>query len=210
MEWLRVRIPAGTAGEFSSPVNFVCWLLFGVRSTPVLPQWHVKDPGHSAKSAWRQVTPRHAYTLDPTKSEWADYAAVQAYCGKLSGNEITRNSSGNTRPQSSQLSEPLWVDLGLKSGNSGRDLLSTEKKKKKKSQAGNGLSNIFPKSSHVRKKPPLLAQKTFELKYCQISMRKCTQRHPRKHRQIMFFMLVRLQRSTSLEVQEWHILTLKC
>ena len=32
-------------------VNFVCWLLFGVRSTPVLPQRHVKDPGHSAKSA---------------------------------------------------------------------------------------------------------------------------------------------------------------
>ena len=25
--------------------------LFGVRSTPVLPQWHVKDPGHSAKGA---------------------------------------------------------------------------------------------------------------------------------------------------------------
>ena len=24
--------------------------LFGVRSTPVLPQWHVKDPGHSDKS----------------------------------------------------------------------------------------------------------------------------------------------------------------
>ena len=32
-----------------SRVNFVCLLLFGVRS--VLPQWHVKDPGHSAKSA---------------------------------------------------------------------------------------------------------------------------------------------------------------
>ena len=26
-------------------------LLFGVRSTPVLPQWHVKDHSHSAKSA---------------------------------------------------------------------------------------------------------------------------------------------------------------
>ena len=25
--------------------------LIGVRSTPVLPQWHVKYPGHSAKSA---------------------------------------------------------------------------------------------------------------------------------------------------------------
>ena len=32
-------------------VNFVCWLLFGVRTIPVLPQWYVKDPGHSAKSA---------------------------------------------------------------------------------------------------------------------------------------------------------------
>ena len=32
-------------------VNFVCWLLFGVRSTPLFPQWHVKDPGHSARSA---------------------------------------------------------------------------------------------------------------------------------------------------------------
>ena len=36
---------------FFSRVNFVCWLLFGVRSTPVFRQWHVKDPGHSAKSS---------------------------------------------------------------------------------------------------------------------------------------------------------------
>ena len=36
---------------FFSRVNFVCWFLFSVRSTPVLPQWHVKGPGHSAKSA---------------------------------------------------------------------------------------------------------------------------------------------------------------
>ena len=36
---------------FFSRVNFVCWLLFRVRSIPVLPQWHVKSPGHSAKSA---------------------------------------------------------------------------------------------------------------------------------------------------------------
>ena len=26
-------------------------MCISVRSTPVLPQWHVKDPGHSAKSA---------------------------------------------------------------------------------------------------------------------------------------------------------------
>ena len=37
--------------KFFSRVNFVCWLLFGVRFTPVLPKWREKDPGHCAKSA---------------------------------------------------------------------------------------------------------------------------------------------------------------
>ena len=36
---------------FCSRINFVCQLLFGVHSIPVLPQCHVKDPGHSVKSA---------------------------------------------------------------------------------------------------------------------------------------------------------------
>ena len=36
---------------FFSRVNFVCWLLVSVWSTPVLLQLHVKDPGHSAESA---------------------------------------------------------------------------------------------------------------------------------------------------------------
>ena len=91
---------------------------------PVLQQWHVKDPGHSAKCRW-QVIPEHAYSLDPSKSEWANYAAVQAECANLSGNELTLNSSGNTRVQSCQLAEPLWTYRGLKSGISVRELIST-------------------------------------------------------------------------------------
>ena len=67
--------------------------------------------------------------IDPTKSEWADYAAIQALCGNLSGNKLTRNSTGNTRSQSSQLPEPLWTDPDLKSGMSVRKLISTLKKK---------------------------------------------------------------------------------
>ena len=105
----------------------MCRLLLGVHFTSVLPQWHVKDPGHSAKSAG---TPKHAYTLDPSKSEWNDSAAVQAECGNLSGNKLTCNSSGNTRSQSCQLAEPLWTDLGLKSGVSLLELISTYKKRK--------------------------------------------------------------------------------
>ena len=81
------------------------------------------------KCRW-QVTPKHAYTLDPTKSGWVDSAAVRAQCGNLSGNELTRNSSGNIRSQSSQLAKPLWTAPGLKSGISVRELISTLKKKK--------------------------------------------------------------------------------
>ena len=43
-------IPGRSGGRiFFSRVDFVCWLLFGVCSTPVSSQWHVKDSGHSAK-----------------------------------------------------------------------------------------------------------------------------------------------------------------
>ena len=82
------------------------------------------------------------------KSEWADYATVQALSGNPSGNELAHKSSGNTRSQSSQLAEPLWTDPGLKSGISVRKLIST----KKKAQAGNELPNILPKSLHAGKK----------------------------------------------------------
>ena len=102
------------------------------------------------KYRW-QVTPKHAYTLDTSKLDGNDYTAVQAECGNLTGNELTRNASGNTRSQSSQLVELLWTDPGLNCGISVRELISTLKKKKE-TQAGIQLSNILPKSSHVRKK----------------------------------------------------------
>ena len=52
IEGLRVQIPAGAAGECSSS-EFTLYVdsFIGVRSTPVLPQGHVKDPSHFAKSA---------------------------------------------------------------------------------------------------------------------------------------------------------------
>ena len=52
IERLRVRIPAGAAGQFSSPELTFCADSCSVSvPPPVLLQWHVKDPGHSAKSA---------------------------------------------------------------------------------------------------------------------------------------------------------------
>ena len=44
--------PGRSGGRiFLSRVNLACWHLFGVRSTPVLSQWYIKDLCHSAKSA---------------------------------------------------------------------------------------------------------------------------------------------------------------
>ena len=63
------------------------------------------------------------------------------------------SKTGNIQPQLSQLAEPLWTDPGIKSGISAHEL-SPLQKKKKKEQAGNEWSNILPKFSQARKKPP--------------------------------------------------------
>ena len=82
--WTRDRkvvcsIPSRSSRKmFLSRVNFLCWFLINVRSTPVLLKWHVKDPSCSVKSMdGRLHSVMHTCTLDPMKSEWADYA-VQA------------------------------------------------------------------------------------------------------------------------------------
>ena len=69
--------------------------------------------------------------------------------GTGQGIELTRNLSRNARPQSSQIAESLWTDYGRKSGRGGCELISTLKKV----QAGNDLSNLPLKPSHVRNKP---------------------------------------------------------
>ena len=103
----------------------------------MLPQWHVKDPCHSAKSVGGRL---HLNTLHPwpNRVRVSDYAAVQAQCGNLPRNKLTHNSSGNIRLQLSQPAEPLWTDLGLMSGISMCELLSTSKKKKKHRQEMDG------------------------------------------------------------------------
>ena len=47
--------------------------------------------------------------------------------GIYQGNKLTSNLSGKARPQSSQFTEPLWTDPGLKSGTGVHELISTSK-----------------------------------------------------------------------------------
>ena len=95
--------------------------------------------------------------------------------GTYQENELTRNSSGNTPSQSSQLAEPLWTDPGLKRGISVHKLISTLKKKKR-GQAGNEWSNIFQKLVHLRKKPPSSCH-TDTLLYIHAHTHTCTHTH---------------------------------
>ena len=71
---LQVRILAEATGEFSSPEftvygdSHLVSILHCITAVA-----HKRHRSFHQKWRW-QVTPEHAYTLDPTNSEWADYA----------------------------------------------------------------------------------------------------------------------------------------
>ena len=127
----------------------VCWLLFGVRSISVLPQWHVKVPGHSAKSAgdWLHVKTHIPWTQ---RSRGGLTTPLFGHnVGRYPETSSHTTLSGNIRPQSSQLAEPLWTDPSIKSGISVRELIFKSKKKKKRRRPGmNGRT--FSQNTHKR------------------------------------------------------------
>ena len=93
------------------------------------PKWQVKDSGHSARSAeGRLHLNRHTPLAKRSRSGLIMLSRHSV--GTYQGNELTRKMSGNARPQSSQLVEPLWTDPGLKRRNGARELIFTLKKKK--------------------------------------------------------------------------------
>ena len=78
IERFRVRIPTGVAGEFSSPELTLCADSYSVSVPPPVTTVARKSPRSFCQKYRWQVALEHAYTLDPTKSYRADYAAVQA------------------------------------------------------------------------------------------------------------------------------------
>ena len=133
-------------------VNFVCWLIkcpFHPHVTAVA----CKRPRSFCQKCRWQVMPKHTYTFDPSKSEWADCAAVLGECWNLSGNELTCNSSGNTR----LVIFAGWATVDWswpKEWNYfARAKLHVKKRKRRKKKCRRGL-NILPKSWRAWKKPP--------------------------------------------------------
>ena len=110
------------------------------------------------KCRW-QVTPKHAYTLVPSRSGLTmpqSRHSVGTY--PETGSHATCQG---TFGQSSQLAEPLWCDPGLNSGISVHELMSTSKikktkkrkeRKKAKAQAGGLNGRTFSPNPRKRGK----------------------------------------------------------
>ena len=116
---------------FFSRVNFVCWLLVGVFSSPMFLQWHVKDPGHSAKSSVQVA----GFTLTCMPLTQQSQSGLSMWLSKHRVGTYPETSlhatcQGKFGHRQTQLTEPLWPDPGIKSGISLRELISTLKKKK--------------------------------------------------------------------------------
>ena len=133
-----------------SSVNFVCWLLFGVRSTPMLPQWHVTDPGHYDKSAGGRLHLNMHTPLTQRSQSWLTMLLFRHSVG--THQEMSSHATCQTTLGHSRLSSPNHCGLIL--AYRVELVCPTKSPLKKKSAGGNELSNILPKSSHARIKPP--------------------------------------------------------
>ena len=74
--------------NFFSRVKFLCRLLTGVHSIPVLLQWHVKDPSHSAESTGARLQ-LNTHTPFTQRSQSKLTKLSRHSMGTHQGNELT-------------------------------------------------------------------------------------------------------------------------
>ena len=115
----------------------------------MLPQWHIKDPGHSAKSADGRL---HLNTLSSLTKR--SRSGLTMSLSRHSVGIYHKPGPQAQGGQSSQPAEPLWTDPGLKSGISVNELISTKNKQTNKTWAGIECSNLLQKSSQALKELP--------------------------------------------------------
>ena len=136
--------------------SIYCWLSHGVRSTPVLPQWHLKDPGHSAKKAsGRLHLNMHIPLTQRISVGWL-------CCPGTEWEPIRETSSHATRHSASHPSSPSHCGLILACGsdsslkNGTGVLISTYKEKQKREMVRPSTitSRMRAKSHHYHHQIP--------------------------------------------------------
>ena len=103
------------------------------------------------KCRW-QGTPKNTHTPSTQRDRSGLTMPLSRHgVGIYPEDELTRNLSGNVRPQSSHPADPLWTDSGIKSGISVREPTSTSKNNNRKRRLGmNGRT--FSQTPHRRGK----------------------------------------------------------
>ena len=131
IERLRVRTPAGAAGETSAPVLTFCADSHSVSVPPPCFAVARKRPQSFCQSAGNRLHLSTQTTL--TQRSWSGLTMLLSRYSMGTYPETSPHAiCQNNRSRSSQFAEPLSTDPGLKSAISVRDLISTKKKKKKK------------------------------------------------------------------------------
>ena len=145
----------GRSGEriFFSRVNFVCCLFFSVCSSPVLPQWHVKDPGHSVKCAGGRLH----LTMHTLFTQRSRSGLTMPPCRHSVGPHQRTNSLA-TRQRTlghSRLSSLSRHGLTLtqESGISAHELISTFKQKRRRGMNGRTFSSQAGKKASTTPSP---------------------------------------------------------
>ena len=113
---------------FLTPELTLCAGSYSVSVPPlVLPQWHVKDPSHSAKSAGGRLrlnmyTPLAQRSRSRLTVPLSRHSVGWEPIRKRAHTQLVREHLATVV---SQLAEPLWTDPSIKSGISVRELIST-------------------------------------------------------------------------------------
>ena len=130
IERLRVRIPAGAAGEFSSPESTFCADSYpvSVPSPCSIPQWHVKDPGHSTKNAGLSLHLNTHTSLTQRRRSGMTMPLSKHSAGTYQETSSHATCQGTgCHSRLSSLSH-CGLILAIKSGISVRELISSSKK----------------------------------------------------------------------------------
>ena len=125
-----------------------------VRSIPGLAQWHVKDPGHSAKSAGGRLHLNTHIPLTQRSRSGLTMPLSRHSAGtypETSSHATCQGTFGHSRLSS--LSRCGWTDPGIKSGMCARTNLHL-KKIKIKHRRGMNSRTFSHNPCKARKKPP--------------------------------------------------------
>ena len=153
-----IQFPTEEQENFSSRVNLLRRLLFGVLSTPLLLHWHVNKTLAILQKVqtvlgytWTHINP---WPFNKVRCR-VGWLCCQSIVWELTYQEhkLTWNSTGHSQLRLLSRCRPPWADPNLKNGSGECKLISSSKKKKIKVKGRQWVLESSPQILTVIKKP---------------------------------------------------------